>query len=62
MADFDIKPWIAKHRQAMADAEEREYARGVYGKVTAREHVALVQDSSKATAEEVIGYIKGSDG
>jgi hypothetical protein len=62
MADFETKKRIVKYRQAMADSEQRSYAHGVYGKVTANEHVALEYDFSKMTADEVTGYIKGSGG
>ncbi len=62
MADFDTAAWAAKRREAVAEREQAERARGA-GKVTASENLAaLGQDFSKMTPEQVIGYLKGTPG
>jgi hypothetical protein len=69
MADFDTNWWIKRARArglsgvgAWNERTELDRLFGTAhgGKVTASEHVALAYDFSKMTAEEAIGYIKGS--
>ena len=60
MADFDARPQIEKTYRKVAELEAREAKRGMYGKVTAVEIPPTKYDFSYMTAEQVIGYVKGT--